>query len=208
MAISMRKFFLLLALVWAQNSLADKGYDWHKVMGDIEVSAGDSVGSLRTVNGSIELEHNAQAESVQTTNGRLRIGDFVVVDELATVNGDIRAGQSLKVSGDVRTVNGSIKLKANSRVSESVKTVNGSIELQFTTVGEDVTTTNGDIELEGSVVKGDIIFQDVGDGWNNSSKPTLRVDADSEIKGTIYIRREVTLRISEDASVGEIVREY
>ena len=115
-----------------------------------------------------------------------------MVDELATVNGDIRAGQSLKVSGDVRTVNGSIK-QANSRVSESVKTVNGSIELQFTTVGEDVTTTNGDIELEGSVVKGDIIFQDVGDGWNNGSKPTLRVDADSEIKGTIYLRREVTL---------------
>ena len=132
----------------------------------------------------------------------------VTADELATVNGSIKAGAYLKVSGDVRTVNGSIQLRENTEVGQSVRTVNGSINLRSTTVGEDLKTTNGDIELVSSVVKGDIIFEEIGYSWNNDSRPTLRIDATSEVHGTIYLRREVKLRISEDAIVGEIVREY
>ena len=71
----MKKFIPLIALVWAQNSFADKSYDWHKVLGDIEVSSGERAGDIRTVNGSIDLEDETQVESVKTTNGRLRVGE-------------------------------------------------------------------------------------------------------------------------------------
>lgn len=204
----MRRYIPLLVLLASQSVFADRPNDWTKVMGDIEVQEGEQAGNVRSVNGDIELEDNSSAESVKTTNGRIRVGNYVTAEDLATVNGSIRAGESLRVNEDVRTVNGSIRLKQRSIVIGSVKTVNGSVELTGTQVGEDVKTTNGDIELRNSSVDGDIIFEKVSYNSWNQSYPTLMIDADSKVHGTIYLRRKVNLRISDNAEVGEIKREY
>jgi DUF4097 and DUF4098 domain-containing protein YvlB len=204
----MRRYLPLLVLFAAQPVLADRSQNWNRVMGDIEVREGEQVGNVRSVNGDIELEDYSRAASVKTTNGRIRVGADVTAEDIATVNGNIRAGEALQVTHAVRTVNGSIRLKERSSVGDSVKTVNGSVELVGTQVGADVTTTNGDIELRDSIVDGDIIFEEVSYNSWNQSYPTLTIDADSKVNGTIYLRRKVNLRISDGAEVGEIKREY
>lgn len=205
----MRPILSLIGLILSQAALAEHKHDWHKVFGDIHIHQGDEVGSVRSVNGDIEMEDHTSASEVNTTNGRLRIGDFVTVEELATVNGSIITGHSLSLEGDAKTVNGNIRIKKNSKVGDSVRTVNGSIELTDTTVEHDLKTTNGDIELRGTtIVKGDIIFDEVSYSRWNKNHPTLRIDDDAEVHGTIYLKRKVNLKISEHATVGDIVRQY
>lgn len=210
----MRPLIPLLGLLLSQGVFADHEDDrhrdrWHKVLGDIRIQEGQTAGDVRTVNGDIEMSDHTTAGAVKTTNGRLRAGDFVAVEALATVNGSITAGQSLNVDQEARTVNGNIRIRKNSKVGHSIRTVNGSIELTDTEVGEDVRTTNGDIELNGAtIVRGDIVFEEVSSSSWNQSHPTLRISSDSEVHGDIYLGREVNLRISDGAKVGEIIQQY
>jgi hypothetical protein len=74
-------------------------------------------------------------------------------------------------------------------------------------VGQDARTTNGDIKLEASTILGDIIFDDFSSSWGDS-RPTLTIDEYSRVEGDIYLRREVKLRISDGAAIGEIIRDY
>ncbi len=189
---------------------SDYHHDISRVFGGVDVAAGQTVGDVDSVNGSITLGDDSRAEHVQTVNGSIRARDDVQVMSLETVNGSIRAGRNLKVEEDVSTVNGGIELKSGTVIGDRLTTVNGSIRLHGAEVVRDVETVNGDIRLsDGSTITGDVIFRDTGGRFNwNHKRPRLIVDADSSIKGTIYLYREVVLEIHEDARVGEIVEDF
>ena len=182
-------------------------HNLNKVIGDINVHEGEQMGDLKSVNGSIYLDNSAIAEDVSTVNGSIKIDDSVTLASVETVNGSIRAGTNLQVEGNVKTVNGGITLRAGSTVNE-VATVNGDIDLTMTQVEEDVTTLNGNITLtESSKVQGDIVFDEVRKYFDRSI-PTLTIDATSSVGGTIHLYQKVRLKISESASVGEIIHHY
>jgi len=192
---------------------ANDGHDHiTKVFESIEVDAGESAGRLDTVNGGILLRDESQADSVETVNGSIRLYDNVSVYSLATTNGSIRAGRDLKVEDDVKTVNGRIELRPGTVVKHDVETVNGGIELVTAQVLGDVETTNGDIRLlDGTSVSGDVIFRESRSHFfhhDDSDRPTLVVDADSSIGGTIHLYQEVRLRIADGAEIGDIVKHY
>jgi DUF4097 and DUF4098 domain-containing protein YvlB len=196
------------ALSIAATAQAEKQH-WSKILGDIEVSQGEQMGNVRSVNGSIYLEENTHVEKAVTTNGDIRVQDDVTAVALATVNGSIQLGERTRIEEDVRTVNGSIRAQFGSQIGDSMKTVNGSIELIGSTVGHDLETTNGNIELEASVIEGDVIFQEIqGYSWGNRSLPKLVIDSNSEVRGKIILRQEVRLEIDTGAKVGEIFHEY
>ena len=190
---------------------ANDGHDHiTRVFGGIEIDAGKSAGRLDTVNGSIRLHDDSQADSVETVNGSIRLYDNVSVYSLATTNGSIRAGRDLKVDDDVKTVNGRIELRPGTVVKHDVETVNGGIELVTARVLGDVETTNGDIRLlDGTSVSGDVVFRESRSYFfHDSDRPTLVVDADSSVGGTIHLYREVRLRIADGAEIGARARGY
>jgi len=209
---------LILALVILVQACvvkvnANDGHDHiTKVFGSIEVDAGESAGRLETVNGSIRFRDDSEADSVETVNGSIRLHDNVSAYSLETTNGSIRAGRDLKVEDDVKTVNGRIELGPGTVVKHDVETVNGGIELVTAQVLGDVETTNGDIRLlDGTSVSGDVIFRESRSHFfhhDDSDRPTLVVDADSSIGGTIHLYQEVRLRIADGAEIGDIVKHY
>ncbi len=181
-----------------------------KVFGSIHVDEGENVGHVESVNGSITLRDNSTADKVEAVNGSIRIHDQVSVFSVETTNGSIRGGENLTVEDDLETVNGRIELRQGSVIKEDVRTVNGTIQLRATEVGNNVETVNGDIKiLRGSVVSGDVVFED-NNGWFQRSvnRPTLVVDADSAIKGTVHLYRKVDLEIDENAEVARVVEHY
>lgn len=189
------------------KSGSHSGRNIDKVFGSIDVDAGEIVGDVETVNGRISLDDNVVAEVVETVNGSIDLGDNVEVRDASTTNGSIKTGENLTVTRDLETVNGSIRVNRNGDIRGSIETVNGSIMLRGSRVGQDVETLNGDIDIvRGSVVEGDVIFNENGNNWgNDNDPPRLRIDAESAVKGSIRLYREVRLDIDPDAEVGEIV---
>lgn len=205
--------FALLLQGCVINVNADSvGGDVSRVFGSIDIARGQTVGDVESVNGGIDIEDDATAEDVETVNGSIKLGDNVRVDSLETVNGSIRAGHGLEASGDVETVNGRITLRENSRVGRDVSTVNGEIDLEGVAVEGSVETVNGDILLAASVVGGDVVFEDNDGGWwkgdRDRSRPRLRIDGESVVRGDIILYRDVKLDIDADAEIGDIVRRY
>ncbi len=210
-------FSALLALVLAgylgTSHAGEEGADIRKVNGSIHIDSG-MVANATTVNGSIHLDENTTARSLSTVNGRVQISDGSQARSARTVNGDIRLAQDVRIEESVTTVNGGIRLEENSRVGGSVETVNGRIELSSARVARDISTVNGDVTLgKGSIVEGDISFEKPGRRWFGmgrvfSQKPVLRIDANSEVHGTIHLHQEVRLEIDDKARVGDIQRHF
>jgi len=132
--------------------------------------------------------------------------------DISRVNGDIRVEANEQVS-EVSTVNGSIDIGRNAHAT-AVETVNGKISLTNTHVGDSVITTNGDVLIaKGSVIEGDVIFEGRRRSWTrwlnwNNTPPELIIDSNAEVKGDIRLYHKVTLKIDEDAKVGDIKHHY
>src|SRR6516164_5065543 len=67
-----------------------------RVMGDIDVAAGEHTGDVSTVNGSIHIRDNAVVENAHTVNGSISLEPHATAAELKTVNGPIRLGQGAR----------------------------------------------------------------------------------------------------------------
>ncbi|MEX2469790.1 MAG: hypothetical protein WD396_08555 [Pseudohongiellaceae bacterium] len=205
---------VLGSYVFASTAEASGPENLSRVNGSVEVGAGENRGRVSTVNGSIVIDRDASAEEVETVNGRIELRRGSRVTEAGTVNGRIRVEEEVQVAGDLGTVNGDIRVHNGSHIAGHVRTVNGKISLHSAQVGDYVRTANGDIELRGSVVEGDIIFKGSRSwlgrlfSFGGDRRPDLVIDAGSVVRGTIYLHREVDLRIHEDAQVGEIVHSY
>ena len=198
---------LLLSAPHALSKERGHHHDINKIMGNITVHDGEQLGVLKSVNGSIYINNNATVEEVKTVNGSIKIDDNVTMKSASTVNGSIRGGTNLQIHGGVATVNGEIILQSGTRLDQA-ETVNGDIELTTTQVGKNLSTVNGSITLtDNSSVLGDIIFEEDPSHFGRS-RPTLSIDSSSTVSGTIHLYQEVTLKIDDSASVGEIIRHH
>ncbi len=211
-------FLVLLLAVPALGATVNKSI---KIAADSEsdgassvngsISVGDNAvvsGNVKTVNGTIRVDAGASVEKVSTVNGAVRLAEKVSSESLSTVNGSIRVGADTVVDGEVTAVNGRIALANGVRVNNNVSNVNGEIELTGAEVAGDLKTVNGDVSLEdGAVLKGDLVVEEnSGWGWGKSKsrKPRIVIGPGSRVAGTIILKREVDLFISDTAEVGGV----
>jgi len=91
-----------------------------KVMGNIEVGAGERPGDVSTVNGSIRIRENAVVATAHTVNGGLSLADGAdVAGQLRNVNGPIRVGAA-HVGAGIDTVSGGIELGPDAQVDGGI----------------------------------------------------------------------------------------
>lgn len=179
------------------------------VNGSVTVGSDATItGRLSTVNGKITIGDGAVVEDARTVNGALRIGHKVTADDLETVNGSIRLESDSRIDGSVSAVNGSIRVDKGGRIERDLSNVNGDIEIDASEIGGSLSTVSGDVELaDGAVIKGDLVVEKPGkSGWFNKDTrvPTVIVGPGCRVEGTLRLKREVKLYISESATVGAV----
>jgi DUF4097 and DUF4098 domain-containing protein YvlB len=206
---------ILGSYLFAESADASSPENVSRINASVDIDTGRVVGDVSTINGRVQINRDATAGSVDTINGSIHIESGARIASAETVNGAIRLGRDVQVASGLETVNGGVHTDPGCLVSVNIKTVNGKIELRDTRVGGNLRTANGDIELrDGSVVAGDVIIRGKR-SWldrfltiGNHRQSALEVDASSAILGDIHLYREVELRISDDAQVGDIIRHY
>lgn len=180
--------------------------------GGIRLSTGVEVqGSVGTRNGAIQGEREVTVgESIGSRNGHveLRTGSSVG-GSIATRNGHITL-VTTEVSGSVTGRNGDITLRDRSRVGENVTIIlddddgrhrGGFLGLFGSVSYSDV----GDIRIEsGSHVDGDVIVQ-LPEGYDGE-QPTVAINADSRVDGTVRVDHRVRLEIADGARVNDVQR--
>lgn len=180
------------------------------VNGSITIeSAAIVTGDVSTVNGAIRVDEDAHIHDAETVNGSLRLGNRVRVRNLGTVNGGIRVGDGVTVDGEISAVNGQITVGNGTNVAEDVSNVNGQIKVRGAEVEGDLSTVSGDVELAaGAVLKGDLIV-DKPTGWGSRKqrKPKVIIGPGSRVEGSIRLKQEVELYISDTAEVGDVMGE-
>jgi len=180
------------------------------VNGSISVGSGATInGSLSTVNGTIRIDGDSVVRDVETVNGSIRIGSGTAVDDIGSVNGSIRLAENVTVEGEVSVVNGKITLGEGTTVEDGVSNVNGEFQINGAHIGGNLETVSGDVWLnEGSVLQGDLRVEKPGWGWNREKrKPKIVIGPGARVVGTIDLKREVELFISESAEVGGVTGE-
>jgi DUF4097 and DUF4098 domain-containing protein YvlB len=186
---------------------AGDGTETSRVMGDIDVAAGEHTGDVSTVNGSIHIRENAVVATAHTVNGGISLEPHATAAELKTVNGPIRLGQGARVSGEVQTVNGGLSLADGAEVNGQLQNVNGPIRVAAAHVGGGVDTVSGGIELgpDASVDGGLHVHENHGLLSSLSGNvPRIVVGPRSRVGGTLNFERKVLLYVSDQATIGPV----
>ena len=179
-----------------------------KVMGNIEVAAGEHSGDVSTVNGSIRIGENAVVGSAQTVNGSISLGRQAGAAALETVNGSIELAQQARVSGKVDTVNGRLSLADGAEVGGALVNVNGAIRVAAAHVGGVIETVSGGMDLGPNAhVDGGIHVRKSG-GWSLSfgseDVPRIVIGPGTVVGGTLNFERKVSLYVSDKATIGPV----
>lgn len=207
--------------------------DVSKVMGSIEVDAGEAVGDVETVNGRIriaagatlgdastvngriEAGDGARIGSMETVNGRIEVGHDVQTGSLETVNGRIRTGERARIGGDVETVNGGVFIDRGSRVDGDIETVNGSVGLVATEVTGSITMVQADLTVgAGSHVRGRVHYEKPQSTFSLGTRriPRVIIGPGAVVDGPLVFDHEVELLVHESARTGSVtgatVRSY
>jgi hypothetical protein len=177
-----------------------------KVMGNIEVAAGEHTGDVSTVNGSIHIRENAVVATAHTVNGSISLEPRATAAELKTVNGSIQLAQGARVSGAVHSVNGGLNLADAAEVGGELGNVNGSIRVAAAHVGGGIDTVSGGIELgpDAHVDGGIHVHKDDSMLSWAGNVPRVVVGPGSRIGGTLNFERKVLLYVSDKATVGPV----
>jgi DUF4097 and DUF4098 domain-containing protein YvlB len=193
--------------VWPAARASDETPVTSKVMGSIEVGANQHSGDLSTVNGSIRVGEHAVVGHASTVNGSISLARQATASGLGTVNGSIRLAQAVRVTGGVRTVNGALSLDDGADVAGRLANVNGSIHVAAAHVGGLIDTVTGDIELGPNAHVDGGIHVGEDSSWFHfwpSDNPRVVVGPGSVIGGTLKFEREVTLYVSDRATIGPV----
>jgi len=179
-----------------------------RVMGSIDVAAGEHTGDLSTVNGSIHIGENAVVGTVHAVNGNVSLGPHASAAELTTVNGSIELASQARVSGAVHAVNGKLTLAAGAEVGGALVNVNGAIRVAAAHVGGGIDTVSGGMELGPNAhVDGGIhVRKPTGFSISLFSEDVPRIVAGpgSVVRGTLNAERKVLLYVSDKATVGPV----
>jgi DUF4097 and DUF4098 domain-containing protein YvlB len=193
--------------VSAACSQAGDGSASSKVMGNIDVAAGEHSGDVSTVNGSIHIHPNAVVGTAHAVNGSISLEARASASELTTVNGSIRLEQGARVSGTVHSVNGGLTLADGAEVGGSLTNVNGPIRVAAAHVGGGVETVSGGIELgpDAHVDAGIHVHKDNGSfNWDGGTVPRIVIGPGSRVGGTLNFERKVSLYVSDKATIGAV----
>jgi DUF4097 and DUF4098 domain-containing protein YvlB len=193
--------------VSAACSQAGDGSASSKVMGNIDVAAGEHSGDVSTVNGSIHIHPNAVVGTAHAVNGSISLEARASASELTTVNGSIRLEQGARVSGAVQAVNGGLTLADGAEVGGSLSNVNGPIRVAAAHVGGGVDTVSGGIELgpDAHVDTGIHVHKDNGSlNWDGGTVPRIVIGPGSRVGGTLNFERKVSLYVSDKATIGPV----
>jgi cytoskeletal protein CcmA (bactofilin family) len=188
-----------LGVVWAASETS-------KVMGSIEIAAGEHTGDLSTVNGSVQVGPNAVVGNAKAVNGSIELGSHASAADVVSVNGSIHLQEDVQVSGDVRTVNGRLNLENGADVRGSVKNVNGRIRVAAAHVGGDIETVTGSMDLGPNArVDGGIhVEKETGSHGSDNEPPRIVVGPGSVVGGTLDFERPVKLYVSDRATIGPV----
>ena len=204
-----RALIVLSLLAACSTAYAQK--DVSKVNGNVEVAAGERVGTAKTVNGSVKLGDGSTAKDATTVNGSIRAGNSVTIDDDATtVNGGVRFGTKATVNGDITTVNGDVYVPDGGAVKGGITTINGGIGLVRAQVGKDITTVTGEITVGiGSHVAGKLWVKKSKGGWNGmplqiTRIPTIIIGPNAVVQGGLVFEHQVKLYVHTSAKTGPI----
>jgi len=160
-----------------------------KVMGSIEVAAGEHSGDVSTVSGSIRIGESAVVGSAQAVNGSITLGPQARAAALETVNGKLSLADGAEVGGALVNVNGAIRVAA-AHVGGAIETVSGGIDLG-----------------PNAQVDGGIHVRKSG-GWSLSlgseDVPRIVIGPGTVVGGTLNFERKVSLYVSDKATIGPV----
>jgi cytoskeletal protein CcmA (bactofilin family) len=181
------------------------GGEIDRVMGSVEVGAGDHAGDVATVNGAVDVGEKAVVGEAHVVNGAITIGAHATATGAVAVNGGIQLSEGAGISGAVQTVNGPITLADSADVKGDVTNVNGAIKVAAAHVGGDIHTVNGDIEVgPNGHVDGGIHVERNNSWFHSDDKPRVVILSGSVVKGTLRFDRPVDLFVSDRASIGPV----
>jgi DUF4097 and DUF4098 domain-containing protein YvlB len=200
-------FLLIVLTVSAALGVAWAASETTRVMGSIDIAAGEHTGDLSAVNGSIRIGENALVGNARTVNGSITLASHASAAELKTVNGSVRLQEDARVSGDVQTVNGKLSLETGADVAGALKNVNGLIRVAAAHVGGRIDTVTGGIDLGPDArVDGGIHVEKDTSSFNTGSEsiPRVVIGPGSVLGGTLNFERPVQLYVSDRATIGRV----
>lgn len=178
-----------------------------KVLGSIDVAAGEHTGDVTTVNGSVRIGADAVVGRAHAVNGAVRMDSRATASELTTVNGGIQVAEGGHVIGDVHTVNGSLRLDSGVDVSGDLINVNGGIHMDAAHLGGSIETVSGNIELGPNAhVDGGVLIKEDHNSWNFGREqiPVVVIGPGTIVKGELRFERKVVLYVSDRATIGAV----
>ena len=195
-------FTLALLAAWGAQAA-----ETSKVMGSIDVAAGEHAGDVSTVNGSIHIGDNAVVGSAHTVNGGIELGRQATARELTTVNGSVAIREAARVTGAVHTVNGKLTVEKDADVAGDLGNVNGEIKVIAAHIGGEVTTTTGGMELGPNAHVDGGLHVTKDSSWisfGRQSVPRIVIGPGSIVNGTLRFERTVKLYVSDRAKIGRV----
>jgi carbonic anhydrase/acetyltransferase-like protein (isoleucine patch superfamily) len=180
-----------------------------RVLGSIDIAAGQHTGDLSTVNGSIHIGENAVVGHATTVNGAIKVGRHATVAELSLVNGPVNVGEGAHVDGGVHAVNGPLTVDNGADLRGGLLNVNGPIRVGAAHLGGDIVTVGGDIELGPNARVDGGIHIEKDTSWFHlwfwhEDIPRVVIGPGSVVGGTLKFEREVKLYVSDRATIGHI----
>lgn len=201
----------LAFVVWTGTPvlLAADGRNLTSVNGEVTTSAGETYGTLSTVNGSVHVGRGVIADQAKTVNGEIEIENDARLGEVSTVNGSLDVGEGVTIERTASTVNGGVELGKRTRVGGDVTTVSGEIELTGAEVGGQLSTRNGDIDLrDGARVRGGIHVKKKNDNgwtWGKDEPSKVHICSTCVVEGELRFDRPVELRVDSGAKIGPVI---
>jgi len=194
----------LLCLLGGCDIAGDSGTA--KVLGSVDVPAGEHRDDVSTVNGSVHIGQNAVVRRAHTVNGNIFLEAHASAAELHTVNGSVALAQSARVSGNLHTVNGKVTLESGAEVIGGLENVNGLIRIAAAHVGGGINTVTGSMELGPNAhVEGGLHIEKPSETSPlPDTIPRVLIMEGTVVAGTLNFERPVKLYVSDKATIGPV----
>ncbi len=187
------------------NEIPGKSRDYSTVNDDIVIAKGARGDDISSVNGDIRVGEGAHVDGIEAVNGDITLEPNATADSIESVNGDVRLSAGARITDDIEKVNGGLMLD-NATVAGDVDQVNGELQMQDSTVAGNVSIAQVDVSLLGkSRILGNLVVEE---NRHHKNKPVIELGPESEIVGTLILKRDVDLRKDPAAKVGAIERRY
>ena len=180
--------------------------DTTRVMGSIDIGAGQHAGDVSTVNGAIHIGANAVVGRVETVNGPITVEQHVTASAVETVNGGVRIKEGSNISGGVQTINGPLNIAGGAEIKGELTNINGAIVVAAAHIGGQVSTVTGDIQIGPNAHVDGGIHVERNNSWfqSGSSFPRIVIGPGSVVKGALKFDRKVLLYVSDRATIGNV----